>query len=211
MARGYVYILINGSMPDFLKVGMTTLDPNERAKQLRTTGVPVHFTVAYYEEFYDCEYAERKMHEVLKTYRTSLDREFFNCPLKIAITHLQNLKLTDPNNNFESHESNLNSEIHNDTKNNRLFLPSEALSQIVGSDPITREQAITALWEYIRKNKLQDPENRRLIQCNNIIKSPHGHVASRMIVRAFYKQMRMRSVPVFHGPHRGFALERRLG
>jgi len=36
-------------------------------------------------------------------------------------------------------------------------------------------------------------------------------VASRMIVRAFYKQMRMRSVPVFHGPHRGFALERRLG
>jgi filamentous hemagglutinin len=36
-------------------------------------------------------------------------------------------------------------------------------------------------------------------------------VASRMIVRSFYKQMRMRSVPVFHGPHRGFALERRLG
>ena len=35
-------------------------------------------------------------------------------------------------------------------------------------------------------------------------------VASRMIVRAFYKQMRMRSVPVFHGPHRGLALERRL-
>lgn len=37
------------------------------------------------------------------------------------------------------------------------------------------------------------------------------HVASRMIVRTFYKQMRMRSVPVFHGPHWGFALERRLG
>ena len=36
-------------------------------------------------------------------------------------------------------------------------------------------------------------------------------VASRMIVRTFYKQMRMRSVPVFHGPHWGFALERRLG
>ncbi len=40
---------------------------------------------------------------------------------------------------------------------------------------------------------------------------PFLDVASRMIVRAFYKQMRMRSVPVFHGPHRGFALERRLG
>jgi filamentous hemagglutinin family protein len=33
-------------------------------------------------------------------------------------------------------------------------------------------------------------------------------VASRMIVRPFYKQMRMRSVPVFHGPHRCFAFER---
>jgi hypothetical protein len=33
-------------------------------------------------------------------------------------------------------------------------------------------------------------------------------VASRMIVRPFYKQMRMRSVPVFHGPHRCFAFKR---
>jgi|688.fasta_scaffold326579_2 type I restriction enzyme M protein len=32
--------------------------------------------------------------------------------------------------------------------------------------------------------------------------------ASRMIVRPFYKQMRMRSVPVFHGPHRCFAFKR---
>ena len=36
-------------------------------------------------------------------------------------------------------------------------------------------------------------------------------VASRMIIRPLHKQMRMRSVPVFHGPHWGFALERRLG
>ena len=36
-------------------------------------------------------------------------------------------------------------------------------------------------------------------------------VASRMIVRTLRKQMRVRSVPVFHGPHRGFTLERRLG
>jgi len=36
-------------------------------------------------------------------------------------------------------------------------------------------------------------------------------VASRMIVRPFYKQMRMRSVPVFHRPHWRFAFECRLG
>ncbi len=32
-------------------------------------------------------------------------------------------------------------------------------------------------------------------------------VASRLIIRTFYEQMRMRNVPVFHGTDRGFALE----
>jgi hypothetical protein len=52
----------------------------------------------------------------------------------------------------------------------------------------------------------------------DVVADMHSHplcvmlnVASRMIIRPFYKQMRMRSVPVFHGPHRGFALECRLG
>ena len=36
-------------------------------------------------------------------------------------------------------------------------------------------------------------------------------VASRTIIRAFMEQIRVRSVPFFHGLHRRFALQRRLG
>lgn len=175
MSRGYVYILINGLMPDVLKVGMTTLHPNERAKQLRTTGVPVHFTVAYYEEFDDCEYAEKKMHDCLEKYRTSSDREFFSCPLKVAISFLQELKLSQPNNhNLDTVKLHPYSDPCIEGEISHLFIPTEVLSQIVGVEPITRENAMSRIWEYIKNNKLLDPENRRLIQCDNIIKSPHG-------------------------------------
>ena len=175
MSRGYVYILINGLMPDVLKVGMTTLHPNERAKQLRTTGVPVHFTVAYYEQFDDCEYAERKMHDCLKNYRTSSDREFFSCPLKVAINFLQELKLSQPDDhNLDTVKSDTNSDSYIEGEINQLFTPTEVLSQIVGIEPITKENAMSRIWEYIKHNRLQNPENRREIQCDNIIKSPHG-------------------------------------
>jgi len=38
---GYVYILINAAFPEFIKIGLTTLDPKERARQLSVgTGIP---------------------------------------------------------------------------------------------------------------------------------------------------------------------------
>lgn len=154
---------------------MTTLHPNERAKQLRTTGVPVHFTVAYYEEFDNCEYAERKMHDELKTYRTSFDREFFSCPLKIAIALLQELKLSESKDqSLDFNRADPDYAFQADTVNNQLRIPSEALSKITGAEPITRVKANSDLWEYIKQRKLQDPHDRKLIRCDDIIKSPHG-------------------------------------
>jgi len=41
--------------------------------------------------------------------------------------------------------------------------PSEALAVIVGNKPIPRTQVTKKLWEYIKKNKLQDKEDRRKI------------------------------------------------
>ena len=45
---GYVYILINAAYPEFIKIGLTTLDPNERARRLSMgTGIPAPYAVAW--------------------------------------------------------------------------------------------------------------------------------------------------------------------
>jgi len=40
---------------------------------------------------------------------------------------------------------------------------SEELTQVVGAKELTRNEVIKKLWEYIKKNHLQDPDNKRLI------------------------------------------------
>jgi upstream activation factor subunit UAF30 len=41
--------------------------------------------------------------------------------------------------------------------------PSEELAAVVGPDPLPRGQAVKKLWDYIKKQNLQNPENRREI------------------------------------------------
>lgn len=45
--RGWVYVITNKSMPDFLKVGFTLKDPNLRARELNSTGLPHSYVVEY--------------------------------------------------------------------------------------------------------------------------------------------------------------------
>jgi chromatin remodeling complex protein RSC6 len=40
---------------------------------------------------------------------------------------------------------------------------SEALSEIVGKGPMPRTEVTKKLWDYIKKNKLQDPKAKRQI------------------------------------------------
>lgn len=86
MAAGHVYILVNATMPGYLKIGMTERTPEERARELsQVTGVPVPFNVAYSEDVPDCSAAERLIHSRLDPYRTNQGREFFHLPLRDAI------------------------------------------------------------------------------------------------------------------------------
>ena len=41
--------------------------------------------------------------------------------------------------------------------------PSKELAEIVGSDKIARGQVVSQVWEYIKANNLQNPENKREI------------------------------------------------
>lgn len=85
---GYIYVLINYSMANLVKVGKTTRDSEARAKELSSvTGVPTAFTVAFEAFFEDCSLAEEYVHKKLANqgYRLSANREFFQAPLKEVI------------------------------------------------------------------------------------------------------------------------------
>ncbi len=41
--------------------------------------------------------------------------------------------------------------------------PSKELAAIVGADPLPRSEVVSKVWEYIKKNSLQNPENKREI------------------------------------------------
>jgi hypothetical protein len=50
MSVGYVYILLNVTHMELLKIGKSTKHPDLRARELSGTGVIHPYMVAYYEE-----------------------------------------------------------------------------------------------------------------------------------------------------------------
>ena len=49
--------------------------------------------------------------------------------------------------------------------------PDDALAVIVGSDPIPRSEITKRLWDYIKKNGLQDQENKRNINADDALRA----------------------------------------
>jgi hypothetical protein len=61
---GYIYVLMNYSMDNLIKIGKTTRDTESRAKELSSvTGVPTPFIVAFDAYFDDCCEAEAYVHK----------------------------------------------------------------------------------------------------------------------------------------------------
>lgn len=89
MTQGFVYVLLNPSFPDQVKIGRTEKTSELRASQLQTTGVPTPFIVVYDELVSDCKVVESILHKRFAAYRTSPDREFFRVPVREAIRVLQ--------------------------------------------------------------------------------------------------------------------------
>jgi len=52
--------------------------------------------------------------------------------------------------------------------------PSASLAEVVGSKPIPRTEVTKRLWAYIKKNKLQDANNRRMIKADGTLKPVFG-------------------------------------
>ena len=52
--------------------------------------------------------------------------------------------------------------------------PSANLAAVIGNKPAPRTQIIKKIWDYIKKNKLQDSKNRRMINADAKLKPIFG-------------------------------------
>ncbi len=52
--------------------------------------------------------------------------------------------------------------------------PSAALAAVVGSTPLPRTEIVSKLWVYIKKNKLQDTANKRMVNADDKLKGIFG-------------------------------------
>jgi upstream activation factor subunit UAF30 len=52
--------------------------------------------------------------------------------------------------------------------------PSPELAAVVGAGPLPRGEVVSKMWDYIRKNNLQNPENRREILADDKLKKVFG-------------------------------------
>jgi upstream activation factor subunit UAF30 len=53
--------------------------------------------------------------------------------------------------------------------------PSSALAAVVGNKSMPRTEAVKRIWDYIKKNKLQDNKNRRMINNDASLKAVMGN------------------------------------
>jgi upstream activation factor subunit UAF30 len=56
----------------------------------------------------------------------------------------------------------------------KAMTPSGVLAAVVGSMPLPRTEVTKKIWDYIKKNKLQDSINRRLINADEKLKAVFG-------------------------------------
>ena len=56
----------------------------------------------------------------------------------------------------------------------RPVQPSKELGEIVGDKPMTRADVVSKVWEYIKKNDLQDPKDRRNIKADARLEKVFG-------------------------------------
>lgn len=106
--EGHVYILVNSSFPELIKIGRTTKTPELRASELSSTGTPGRFVVAYSVLVSNCIEVESEMHAFFSGKRHTNDREFFEISSSEAINILIDISKNKQINGYNKSEQNSN-------------------------------------------------------------------------------------------------------
>jgi upstream activation factor subunit UAF30 len=56
----------------------------------------------------------------------------------------------------------------------KALTPSPALAAVVGPKPLPRTEVVKKIWEYIKKNNLQDAVNKRMINADEKLRGVFG-------------------------------------
>lgn len=81
---GFVYVLGNDDMPGLVKIGLSSLLPEDRAKKGFTTFVPSPFEVLFRAVTSRPVELERAVHDLLTPHRNKSNREFFRVSAEVA-------------------------------------------------------------------------------------------------------------------------------
>lgn len=52
--------------------------------------------------------------------------------------------------------------------------PSATLAEVIGNKPLPRTEIVKKIWDYIKKNNLQDKKNKRMINADAKLKGVFG-------------------------------------
>lgn len=88
---GFIYIMSNPLHPDVVKIGQSSKDPNERRKELGTTGVLEEFVLEYRALTENYVSLEKEIHRHLASVRARKDREFFKISVPDAIEKIREI------------------------------------------------------------------------------------------------------------------------
>lgn len=86
---GYVYVLVNDSLPGTVKIGYTSRAIKERINELSDTGIPSDYMEYFMKFVEDAPAVEEAIHVRLFGNRTNMDREFFKIHPDKAVKHLE--------------------------------------------------------------------------------------------------------------------------
>lgn len=83
-----IYILINESMPGYVKIGKTS-NLEQRIRSLDTTSVPLPFECFYACTVKDANFIERQLHDAFLDHRVRTSREFFEISPERVVSALK--------------------------------------------------------------------------------------------------------------------------
>ncbi len=83
-----IYVLINESMPGYVKIGRTT-NLEQRIRSLDTTGVPLPFECFYACTVQNALFVEKQLHDAFLDHRVRSSREFFEIAPDRAVAALK--------------------------------------------------------------------------------------------------------------------------